>query len=200
MKKLIAIIGAGLVLVFLAYYAWPIGAVMQLASALESDDSAAIAARVDVEHMRRALAREVGRAYLEKTGQREFAPGERDAAIAKAGAQAKPVIDELITQEHLAAFLKTGRVERAGAPPLALGSSLSSFTSLAKSGFLPVLFATDPDGFTRFVVIVAAPKEPSLRYGLLFHLSGLTWRLTELDLPRGMRLQLAAEVVARAKQ
>jgi hypothetical protein len=200
MKKLMAIVGAGLVLVFLAYYAWPIGAIMRLASALESGDGAAIAARVDIDHMRRALAREVGRAYLDQSGQREFAPGERDAAIGKAGAQAKPVIDELITQEHLAAFLKSGRIERAGAPPLALGSSLSTFASLAKRGFLPVLFATDPDGLTRFVVIVDAPGEPTLRYGLLFHLSGITWRLSELDLPRGMRLQLAAEVAARAKQ
>jgi hypothetical protein len=199
MKKLIAFVGLGLVLVFLAYYAWPIGSAMRLASALESGDSAAVAARIDVDHMRRALAREVGRAYLEQSGQREFAPGERDAAIVKAGAQAKPVVDELITQEHVAAFLKTGRVERAGAPPLALGSNLSTFASLAKGGFLPMLFATDQDGLTRFVVIVDAPGEPLLRYGLAFHLSGLTWRLSELDLPRGLRLQLAAEVAGRAK-
>ncbi len=198
MKKLIAIVGAGLVLLFLAYYAWPVAGAMRLAAALERGDAAAIAERLDIEAISSSLAREVGRAHLDQSGQQQFAQGERETAIARAAAQARPLVDDIVTPERLAAFLKDGRIARpAGAPPLALNKSLPTFAALAQRGFLPLLFATDPDGLTRFVVVVDAPGEPLLRYGLIFHLSGLTWRLAELDLPRGLRLQLAAEIPKR---
>ena len=198
MKKLIAIVGAGLVLLFLASYAWPVTGAMRLAAALERGDAAAIAERLDIDAISSALAREVGRAHLDQSGQQQFAQGEREAAIAKAAAQARPLVDDIVTPERLAAFLKDGRIARpAGAPALALDKSLPTFAALAQRGFLPLLFATDPDGLTRFVVVVDAPGEPSLRYGLIFHLSGLTWRLAELDLPRGLRQKLAAEIPKR---
>jgi hypothetical protein len=198
MKKLIAIVGAGLVLLFLAYYAWPVTGAMRLAAALERGDAAAIAERLDIEAISSSLAREVGRAHLDQSGQQQFAQGEREVAIARAAAQARPLVDDIVTPERLAAFLKDGRIARpAGAPPLALNKSLPTFAALAQRGFLPLLFATDPDGLTRFVIVVDAPGEPLLRYGLIFHLSGLTWRLAELDLPRGLRLQLAAEIPKR---
>jgi hypothetical protein len=199
MKKLIAIVGAGLVLLFLAYYAWPVTGAMRLAAALERGDAAAIAERLDIEAISSSLAREVGRAHLDQSGQQQFAQGEREVAIARAAAQARPLVDDIVTPERLAAFLKDGRIARpAGAPPLALNKSLPTFAALAQRGFLPLLFATDPDGLTRFVIVVDAPGEPLLRYGLIFHLSGLTWRLAELDLPRGLRLQLAAEIPKRS--
>lgn len=201
MLRLIVVLAAALVVLFFAYNVWPPLAATRLASALERGDSAAIAAHMDIDAIRRSLAREVGRAYLDQTGQKQFgAAGERRAAIARASALAQPVIDQIVTPESIAGFLKNGRIDRAaGGPPVALDGGLPTFASLAKKGMFHLAVTSDPDALNQYIIIGDAPGV-STRYGLIFQFSGGAWRLSELDLPRKLRLQVAGEIAEHGKQ
>ncbi len=199
MKRLFTVLGVALVVLFLAYIVWPPVVAARLAQALESGDSAVVAAHVDIEAIRRSLAREVGKAYLDQSGGRPFAIGERRAAIAKASVLTQPLIDEIITPESVAGFLKSGRIDRPAGSPLALDPGLPTFSGLAKRGTFHLLLTSDPDALNQYIIIGDAPGVTT-RYGLVFQFSGLTWRLSELDLPRKLRLQVAGELAGRARQ
>src|SRR5262245_9391828 len=200
MRRIIGFAGLVLVLGFLASYVWPVTSAMRLASALEASDSAAIASHVDFESVRRNLARDAARAALDQGGQREFKPGERDAAITKASVDMRPLIDQLFTDDAIVAFLKSGRVERpGGAAAVALDPRLPTFAALAKSGVIRLLLASDPEEFSKFVIVADIPMDPLSRYGLIFHRHGFSWRLAELDLPRALRYQLAGEIAGKTK-
>jgi hypothetical protein len=76
---------------------------------------------------------------------------------------------------------------------------LPTFSGLAKRGTFHLLLTSDPDALNQYIIIGDAPGVAT-RYGLVFQFSGLTWRLSELDLPRKLRLQVAGELAGRARQ
>jgi hypothetical protein len=197
MLRLIVVLAAALVLLFFAYNVWPPLAATRLASALERGDNTTFAQHVDIDAIRRSLAREVGRAYLDQIGQRPTL-AERRAAIARASALTQPIVDEIITPESVASFLKSGRIERTAGAPIALDAGLPTFAALAKKGLFHLAVTSDPDALNQYILIGDAPGV-STRYGLVFQFTGGTWRLAELDLPRKLRLQVAGEIGERAK-
>jgi hypothetical protein len=199
MRRIIGFAGLLLVLGFLAYYVWPVASAMRLASALEAGNNAAISAHIDFDSIRRAVARAAARATLDQGGQREFKAGERDAAITKASIELSPLVDQVFTDDAIVSFLKSGRIERAGAPAVALDPRLPTFSALASSGVIRLLLASDPEEFSKFVIVADIPMDPLSRYGLIFHRHGLSWRLAELDLPRALRYQLAGEIAGKTK-
>ena len=62
------VIGGVIVVLGLGYWAWPLAGAAQLASAVRSGDAGQVFDRVDVDGLRRSLARQIANAYLDASG------------------------------------------------------------------------------------------------------------------------------------
>ena len=203
MKRAIVITVLVLFTLFIGYRAWPIVSSAQLGAAIQRGDRQAVNDRIDFLALRKALGRQIARAYLEESGRGgELGGAGRAAAIAAGATAAEAFLEQVLTPDNVIAFLKDGRIAKVPGMerPLSLDARLPPFADLIRSDLLRVFLISYFDGLTRFVVIADDPATAGTRYGLVFALGGLHWRLVELDLPRALRFELARELMDREKK
>ncbi len=193
---------ATLVVVGLAYWAWPLIGAAQLAQAVQTGNAVAVTDRVDIDRLRRSLARQIATAYLDTSGRgKKMGSFGRSIAGAAVTTVADPYVAELLTPENLTALLAHGRVNRItlGQQSVAVKGEIPTFTGLLNGNWLSLATNSYFDQISDFVIPVDLGHGVDDQYGVHMHRDGLTWKLGGLDLPATLVNEMARSILAGEK-
>lgn len=196
MRRWVSVLGIVLV-VAVAYWAWPFVGAAQLASAAQAGNAAEVIDHVNLPALRRSLARQIATAYLKVSGKAEkLGSVGRSLAGAAATTVADPYVADLLTPENITALIGQGKIGsvKLGQRDVIIDRTLPNFSDLFRSDVLSAVTGSYFDSVTSFVIPVAA-KEPGSDYALHLRLGGLTWRLSGLDLPPAMIEDMARSIL-----
>ena len=198
MRRWSVIVGM-IVVLGLGYWSWPLVGAAELASSAKSGDAAAVLDRVDVNGLRRSLARQIATAYLDASGKgKKMGSFERSIAGAAVTTVADPYVAQLLTPENLMALLSQGRIAEVnlGGKPVAVKADLPDFTSLLDGHLLSTITGSYFDQPKDFVIPVEGPHGADDLYRVHMHLVGLSWKLGGLDLPKSLVNEMAHSIQA----
>ena len=201
MRRWIGAVGIILVL-GLAAWAWPLVGALQLARAAQAGDTAEVFDRVDVDVLRRSLARQIALAYLEVSGKsKKLGAFGRSLAGAAVTTVADPYVAELLTPENITALLSQGRINKVtlGTQTVAVRSELPDFPKLMNADLLSVITGSYFDQLNDFLIPVDGGHGPNDHYGIHMRRSGLTWKLGGLDLPASLVDDMARSLLEGEK-
>jgi hypothetical protein len=184
-----------LVMLFAAYWAWALGGAAQLASAAQRGDAEAVMERVDLQPLIRSVSSQIARAYLDQNPQLQNPPSPRQGVFLNASA-AEMLLRALLTPENIAALLNQGRVGvfSAGGKDAGTVWGMPSLGEAFNARPLQVLTRSYFDGPLSFVVGLPSPDG---LYRLHMRLSGITWRLSAVDIPEPVTARLANLIAQR---
>ena len=198
MRRWLGIVGAVVVL-GLAYWAWPLAGAAQLARTARSGDAGQVFERVDVDALRRSLARQIATAYLDASGKgKKMGAFGRSLAGAAVTTVADPYVAQLLTPDNVMALLSKGRVNEVslGGRPVSVKGDLPDFSTLLDDHILSAVTGSYFDQIKDFVIPVDGGRGADDQYGVHMHLVGLTWKLGGLDLPAPLVDQMARSILA----
>jgi hypothetical protein len=184
-----------LVILVAAYWGWALAGAAQLASAASRGDAQAVIERVDLQALIRSISSQIARAYLDQNPQLQNPPSPRQGVFLNASA-AEMLLRALLTPENIAALLNQGRVGvlNAGGQDSATVWGMPSLGEAFHARPLQILMHSYFDGPLSFVVGLESPDG---RYRLHMNLSGLTWRLSGVDIPGTVTARLARLIAQR---
>ena len=185
----------GLVILLAAYWAWALAGAAQLASAASGGDAEAVMERVDLQPLIRSLSSQISRAFLDENPQLQKLSPVRQGVVLN-GAAAEMLLRALLTPENIAALLNQGRVGvlNAGGKDAGTVWGMPSLGEAFHGRPLQVLIHSYFDGPLSFVVGLDSPDG---LYRLHMSLSGLTWRLSAVDIPEPVTARLANLIAQR---
>ena len=197
MRKFIGAVVAVIVLVA-AYWGWALAGTAQLASAASRGDAAAVMERVDLTALSRSLSGQISRAYLEQNPELKklmsLRPGFADGVGINA-AGAEMLLRAFLTPENIASLLNKGRAaSSAGGPDTGALWRMPGLGEAFQSGPLQAAMNSRFVGPSSFIVGLDSPDG---RYGVHMDLSGMTWRLSGVDVPDTVTARVAREIVQR---
>lgn len=198
MRRWLVIVGVVVVL-GVAYWAWPLVGAAQLASTARGGDAGQVFDRVDVDGLRRSLARQIAAAYLDVSGKgKKMGVFGRSLAGAAVTTVADPYVAQLLTPDNVMALLSKGRVNAVsvGGRPVAVKGDLPDFSTLLDDHILSAMTGSYFDQLKDFVIPVDGGHGADGQYGVHMHLVGLTWKLGGLDLPAPIVDQMARSILA----
>jgi hypothetical protein len=186
MRKIIAAILV-LVVLFIAWSAWPFFGVYALARAVQSGDIAQIEERVDYAALGRSLSGQVLATYARLTG----LPLDRGLVGNLASAIADPLMTKIVSRLALAQFLQNGW------PTPVLGDRPPNFPTPNWNALGDVwqLYANSQYGVRDFSLRLPVNEPRARQYRVNLTLQGLTWKLTGFELPDEVAERLARELV-----
>jgi Protein of unknown function (DUF2939) len=169
-----------LLVLALAYAAWPFWAAYDFVTALGNRDAAGIERRVNFPAVRYSLG--------------QFG---RSIAVAAAASIAEPVVARLISAQALMELLESDSAVAAAAT-----SSTGVLQGLGSGSVDTVrqLLLHSDWGFRRFVLTVPVNAPQSRRFRLRFRLTSWTWKLAAVDVPEDLRNRLAQELVRQTER
>ncbi len=176
-----------------AFFVSPLVGLYGLAAAVKARDAAALDARVDFRRLRLSLSRQVIETYLQISGRSaKLGKFGRALAIGTGVSMADPIIAGLVNPQTLVTFLNsahvsTGGLELSGRGPMQNGNLGPVWKALVNSEF----------GIANFHISLPTSAPPAEQYRLRLQLLQWTWKLTEVDLPHKVRVQLANELKKR---
>src|ERR1700734_1794938 len=183
-----------LVILMAVYWAWALAGAAQLASAAERGDADAVIERVDLQALIRSLSGQIARAFLDQNPQLQKLPP-RQGVFLNASA-AEMLLRALLTPDNIAALLTQGRVGIVGAGGKDAGTvwGMPSLGEAFHARPLEVLMHSYFDGPRSFVVGLDSSDG---RYRIHMNLSGLTWRMSGVDIPEPITARLAHLIAQR---
>jgi hypothetical protein len=186
MRKIVATILV-LVVLFLAWSAWPFFGVYALARAVQSGDIAKIEERVDYPALSRSLSGQVLATYARLSG----LPLDRGLVGNLASALADPLVTKIVSRLVLAQFLQNGW------PTPVLGDRPPNIPTPNWNALGDVwqLYANAHYGLRDFSLRVPVTEPRARQYQIDLTLEGLTWKLTGFDLPDEVLERLAREMI-----
>ena len=194
-------IGAAVALVILvaAYWGWALAGTAQLASAAARGDAAAVMERVDLTALSRSLSGQISRAYLEQNPQLQKLMALKQGLAGDVGinaAAAEMLLRAYLTPENISALLNQGRVNvpNAGGPD---AGALWRMPGLGEAFQTGPLQAAMNSRFVSPLSFVVSLNSPDGRYGVHMNLSGMTWRLSGVDIPDAVTGRIAREIAQR---
>ncbi len=193
MRKTLAVFLIVVVLC-VAYAAWPFLSLFRLAQAVESRDLPAIGTQVDFPAVRKSLTEQIMTTYARLTGAK-LSPLTQALVLGTVSSIADPIVEELTTPEAFTDLLRDGWPARVLPARPATASGLSRATL----GNAWQLFVDSDYGLGRFA-ITAPPDRPEpqrFRFGLL--LKQWRWKLAAVRLPAEMQERIAQELIRGAK-
>ena len=184
-----------LVILVGAYWGWALAGAAQLASAASRDDPEAVMERVDLQPLIRSLSSQIARAYLDQNPELRKLLSEHGlgGGVVVNAAGAELLLRAFLTPENIAALLNRGRVDAGGQDAGTL-SGVPSLGEAFRARPLQVLMNSYFDGPLSFVVGLQSPDG---RYRLHMHLSGVTWRLSGVDIPESVTARVARLIAHR---
>lgn len=184
-----------LVILVAAYWGWALAGAAQLASAASRGDAQAVIERVDLQALIRSLSSQIARAYLDQNPQLQNPPSPRQGVFLNASA-AEMLLRALLTPDNIVALLNQGRVGvlNAGGQDAGTVWGMPSLGEAFHARPLQILMHSYFDGPLSFVVGLESPDG---RYRLHMNLSGLTWRLSGVDIPGTVTARLARLIAQR---
>jgi hypothetical protein len=183
-----------LLILIAAYWGWALAGAAQLASAAQRGDVDAVMERVDLQALIRSLSGQISRAFLDENPQLQKSP--LRPGVFLNGSAAEMLLRALLTPETIAALLNQGRMSVVGAGGKDAGTVLD-MPSLAEAFHarpLQVLMNSYFSGPRSFVVGLDSPDG---LYRAHMTLSGLTWRLSGVDVPAPVIARLANLIAQR---
>jgi hypothetical protein len=202
MRRLLAAV-AMIAVVVAALWAWPLVGAAQLARAAGAGDAGQVFEQVDVDGLRRSLARQIAAAYLDVSGKgRKLSGFGRSMAGAAVTTVADPYVAQLLTPDNVTALLSKGRISPVslGGRPVAIKGELPDFTTLFDGHLFAAVTGSYFDQPRDFVIPIEGGRGPDDRYGLHMHLVGWSWKLGGLDLPPPLVDQIARSILAAEPQ
>ena len=182
-----------LIVLLVAYFAWPLVGFYSLASAVESRNAAAFAERVDFPSLRRSLSQQVIAEYLKLTGKDKQLGRFRTGVASGVGAAlAEPVVAQFLNAETLLDFLNKGSVKGGGS----ISSETAPFSGSTWRNAWRVWWHSEY-GLTRFSAYLPPDKSKDEQFKVGLSLRDWEWKLTGIGLPDQLRVQLAQELVRR---
>ena len=180
------------------FLASPYVAAIDLARAIEQRDSARLVARLNLQALRNAMARQIATSAAVPPSV-AIGPADRQLAAAALTAAASPILDSMLTPEGIGDLIRLPLVQSSviaapmtsaelGRPTLGGGgvpALLGLFRASHWRGFRNVYFGLPPD----------EPLEQRVR--LQFRLSRFKWRLVSLEVTPASRDRLAEAVLGR---
>jgi DUF2939 family protein len=186
-----------LIILALAYVAWPFWAAYDFVTALRSRDAARIERRVNFPAVRYSLTEQIVVAYLQLSG-RDTRLGQfgRGLAVAAVASVAEPIVARLISAQALMELLET---DSAAAAATSATGVLQGLGSGSIDTAWQLLLHSDW-GFRRFVLAVPVNAPPTRRFRLRFRLTSWTWKLAAVEVPAEVRNRLAQELVRQTER
>ena len=189
MRKTI-LVTAILGLAWVAYMAWPVYALLQLARAIEAKDVAAVMAQVDLPSVRQSVIGQITETVMKLTGQK-VSPIMRGIIGGVADSIADPIIAKLVTPEAMTELLRTGW------PVDALPDRPSGTVGISSKqvGTAWQVFSEARYGIRRFEIFVPPSSPYERRFGLELRLKQWRWQLVGVTLPEHLRVRLAESII-----
>ena len=184
-----------LVILIAAYWAWALAGAAQLASAAERGDAEAVMERVDLQAVIRSLSGQIARAFASENPGLQNPPQPRQGVFLNASA-AEMLLRALLTPENVAALLTQGRVGVLDAGGKDAGTiwGMPSLGEAFNARPLQVIMHSYFDGPRSFVVGLDSSDG---FYRIHMNLSGLTWRMSGVDIPEPITARLAHLIAQR---
>ena len=184
-----------LIIVLAAYWGWALVGTAQLASAAQRGDAEAVMERVDLQPLIRSLSSQISRAFLDENPQLQKLSPVRQGVVLN-GAAAEMLLRALLTPQNIAALLNQGRVGvlNAGGKDAGTVWGMPSLGEAFNARPLEVLTHSYFNGPLSFVVGLDSPDG---LYRLQMRLSGMTWRLSAVDIPKSVTARLANLIAQR---
>lgn len=187
---------AALLVLWVAYFVWPYFGMRSLVQAVRKHDVAAVNQRIDFRRLRPSLAAQIIVVYLEMTGKEARLGPFRDFAISGASSMADPLVERLVSAETLIDFLASGW------PAKVLPDKVPQLKGLTTGsvGNVWQVFLNSEHGLRTFSIALPANVGPEYQFMLHFRLSGWTWRLYDITLPKELVAHLASEMIRPPKK
>ena len=184
-----------LVILIAAYWGWALAGTAQLASAASRGDPDAVMERVDLQPLIRSLSSQIARAYLDENPNLKNLPSPQPSVVLNASA-AEMLLRALLTPDNIAMLLNQGRVGvlNAGGKDAGTVWGMPSLSEAFNARPLEVLTHSYFNGPLSFVVGLDSPDG---LYRLHMRLSGITWRLSAVDIPEPVTARLANLIAQR---
>jgi hypothetical protein len=168
-----------LILLLVAYFAWPLVGFYRLAWAVEARNAAALAERVEFPSLRRSLSQQVIAEYLKLTGKdKKLGRFRTGIATGVGAALAEPVVAQFLNAETLLDFLNKGSVKDGAS----VSSEIAPFSGSSWRNAWRVWWQSEYE-LTRFSAYLPPdkPKDEQFKVGL--SLREWEWKLTGIGLP-----------------
>jgi Protein of unknown function (DUF2939) len=184
-----------LVILLAAYWGWALAGAAQLASAAERGDADEVIDRVDLQALIRSLSGQIARAFLDQNPQLKALPPPRQGVFLNASA-AEMLLRALLTPDNIAALLAQGRVGVVGPGGKDAGTvwGMPSLGEAFNARPLQVITHSYFNGPLSFVVGLDSSDG---FYRIHMNLSGLTWRMSGVDIPEPITARLARLIAQR---
>jgi Protein of unknown function (DUF2939) len=184
-----------LVILIVVYWAWALAGAAQLAAAAERGDAEAVIERVDLQALIRSLSGQIARAFLDANPQLQNPPPPRPGVFLNASG-AEMLLRALLTPKNIAALLNQGSVGVVGVGGKDAGTvwGMPSLGEAFNARPLQVVMNSHFDGPRSFVLGLDSPDG---RYRIHMNLSGLTWRMSGVDIPEPITARLARLIAQR---
>jgi hypothetical protein len=177
----------------------PYVALYSFAKALEARDVDAITERVNFHAVRISITKQIVTAYLNATGRSEELKGTAGRfAVGAATNFADPLVEEYVTPEALIGLLQGNNPGAAPGRPVSLpagGPDLASLRSLDEAWDL--FMHAETRGFRAISFALPPNKAADEQFRLQFRLSGTTWRVVGLEMPKSVEGRLVQELMRR---
>lgn len=184
-----------LLILVAAYWGWALAGAAQLAWAAQRGDTQAVMERVDLQAFIRSLSSQIARAFLDQNPQLQKLKSLRPGVFLNASA-AEMLLRALLTPDNIAALLNQGRVGvlEAGGKDAGTVWDMPSLGEAFHARPVQVLMNSYFDGPRSFVV--GLNSRDGL-YRVHMNLSGLTWRMSGVDIPDPVAARLTRLIAQR---
>jgi hypothetical protein len=189
-------IAAVLAILLLAYAIWPVVGFARIASAIEAKDGPGLAKLVDFRALRKSLTKQIVAAYIELTGkEKQLGLMGKTLAVGIGTSYAEPIVAELLNEQTLIDLLTKGQVGGGGGVgAVKVPAELAPFSKSALQSGWQTWWASEY-GLGDYYVYLPPDKTPDKQFKVRLSLKDLQWKLTGLDLPGPMRIELAQQLV-----
>jgi hypothetical protein len=184
-----------LVILLAAYWGWALAGTAQLASAASRGDADAVMERIDLQPLIRSLSSQISQAYLDENPNLKN-PSSPQPGVTLNASAAEMLLRALLTPDNIAMLLNQGRVGvlNAGGKDAGTVWGMPSLGEAFNARPLEVLTHSYFNGLLSFVVGLDSPDG---FYRLQMRLSGITWRLSAVDIPKPVTARLANLIAQR---
>jgi hypothetical protein len=204
-RRTIWIAGATLLALFAGYLIWPAASFYRLASAVEAKDVEALANQVDFPALQRSLRRQIVETYFEVAGRkqrkRKLSLIEESVALSAGRSLAQALVLALVHEKTLLDLLVRGEAEGGETLDARLTPTpeTAPFANIS-SAIRAFSFWWDTEYRGRHYYAYLPPAKPrEAQFRVKLSLSDWRWKLSGLEIPRSLRLELARKAFKRSK-
>jgi len=193
MKRII--ICLTIVLVAVGYFlASPFVGLAHLRSAIDARNASALSERIDFQRLRNSLGQQIVSTYLKITGKSaQLGQLGTSIAIGVGASMAEPLLADLVNPEMMLDLLSGSGISAAS---LQIPAGLGPFSKDAVGSAWQIFINTEY-GIGNFYIRLPTSTAATEQFRLRFQVLQWNWKITAIDLPERLRVELAKELQRR---